>query len=558
MGRRSISSEIFDNESVIEFGVPNKTIEDVKSPPAGLGLGSSVQLFDIEHSTVVEQERIVGIQQWLVFVCIIILAVMDSFNATILIPAIPDLAKTFSMSLASTFWASTIYLMFSAASHLYFTMLSEVFNHGPVWILAVLFATIGTGVCCGSLGLSELIVGRMIQGIGGGGAMGLCFVAMKEYSPEAIHSRYSCYILLMRMGGAMLGLVCGGLFMDHGHWTWSFYFNFVFCALGLLGIPFAVDLRDSKHVPLRKLRTLDWTGVTMAFFGSGVILVGLSWGGVSYLWSQWETIVPIVLGVVAILALGLYEFKWALHPQFGRRVFRSKMMIMTYLGCFLHGLVFFCHLQFFALYFMSAHYMSATLSGMALLSLIGLAIGPVAIVGMILAREKECTQWIISAGWILVVLTSGCSILLDSETPTIAWVLLLFTAGLGHGLLLSSYNVRVRNMPKDEDTPPSILPTTMAYYMRAWGWAFAIPVGGSVLLNSLGNGLADVGLNRSLINSANGHLMLMKDFTLADQQQEAVSIVSVAAFRTLWGVITGIAVLGGLSSAFLWRKNSRK
>lgn len=89
MGRRSISSEIFDNESVIEFGVPNKTIEDVKSPPAGLGLGSSVQLFDIEHSTVVEQERIVGIQQWLVFVCIIILAVMDSFNATILIPAIP-------------------------------------------------------------------------------------------------------------------------------------------------------------------------------------------------------------------------------------------------------------------------------------------------------------------------------------------------------------------------------------------------------------------------------------------------------------------------------------
>ncbi|CAG7919595.1 unnamed protein product [Penicillium olsonii] len=552
MGRHS-TSEIFDNESKIDFGVPSKSLED-KSPPAGLGLGSSVQLFDIEQSSIVEEERIVGVQQRLVFICIIVLATMDSFNSTILIPAIPGLANLFSTSLASTLWATTVYLLFGAASHLYFTMMSEVFHHGPVWILAVLLATIGTGVCGGSLSLGELIIGRIIQGTGGGGAMALCFVAMKESAPEAIHSRYSCYIVLMRMGGAILGLICGGLFIDHGHWTWSFYFNFAFCALGLLGIPFAVDLRVSKHVPLRKMRTLDWVGVSMAFFGATGILVGLSWGGISYRWSEWETIVPIVVGAVLILALGLYESKWALHPLFGG-FFRSKMMSMTYLGCFLHGLVFLSHVQFFALYFMSTLYMSATISGMALLSLVGLAIAPVAIVGMILAREMECTQWIISAGWTLTILASGCSILLNNVTPTIAWVLLLFTAGLGHGLLLSGYNVRVRNVPKDEDTPLSSLPTTIAYYMRAWGWASAIPIGGAVLLNTLGVGLADVGLHPSLINSANGYLILMKDFGVTAQQQDAVSLASVAAFRSLWGVVTGFSILGGLSSAFLWRSS---
>ncbi|KAJ5339530.1 Major facilitator superfamily domain general substrate transporter [Penicillium brevicompactum] len=554
MGRHSTTSEIFDNESKIDFGVPNKTVQNVTSHPAGLGLGSSVQLFDNE-ATIVEEQRIFGIQQTLVFICIIILTVMDSLNATILMPGISHLANTFDTSLASTFWATTTYLLFGAASHLYFAMLSEVFGHGPIWIIAALLATIGTGVCCGSLSLAELMVGRMIQGIGGGGAMSLCFVAMRESAPEAIHSRYSCYILLMRMAGAILGLVAGGLFIDHGNWTWAFYFNFVFCALGLLGIPFAVDLRVSKNIPLRKLRMLDWAGVTMPIFGFGGVLVGLSWGGTSYQWSEWQTAVPLTVGSVVLLILVFYESKWASHPQFGRKVFRSKMMTMTYLGCFLHGLVALCHIQFFTLYFISTHYMSATLSGMALLALIGLAIGPVAIVGVILAKEVECTQWIISGGWTLTTLASGCSILLDNDTPTIAWVLLLFTAGLGHGLLLSSYNVRVQNAPVDEDALLSTYPTTMSFYARAWGWAFAIPVGGAVFLNILGDGLLDVAESRALVSSANGFIILMKDVNLDDQQREVITAVSVAAFRALWEVITGISVLGGISSAFLWRNN---
>lgn len=87
MGRRSIAEEIYENESKINFGVPDsiQSVDDVTTNPA---LGSSIQLFERESSPDEEKRRL-GIREWLIFICIVILAMMDSFNATILIPALP-------------------------------------------------------------------------------------------------------------------------------------------------------------------------------------------------------------------------------------------------------------------------------------------------------------------------------------------------------------------------------------------------------------------------------------------------------------------------------------
>jgi hypothetical protein len=187
--------------------------------------------------------------------------------------------------------------------------------------------------------------------------------------------------------------------------------------------------------------------------------------------------------------------------------------------------------------------------------MIGVAIPPAAIVGVILARESRCTQWIISGGWVLIILSGACSILLDS-TPAVGWVFLLFTAGLGHGLLLSSYNVRVQNVPRDEDPSLSTLPTTISHYMRAMGMAFAVPVGGVVLLNMLSHELTGIGLDRNLVNTLNGYLILMGQVRMSSEHREAVKLASVAAFRVVWEVLTGVAFVGGLSSIFLWRRHT--
>lgn len=194
------------------------------------------------------------------------------------------------------------------------------------------------------------------------------------------------------------------------------------------------------------------------------------------------------------------------------------------------------------------------LSGLSLLAITGLAVTPAALVGIILAKESQCSKYIITGGWTLIILASACSILLNGATPTIGWVFLFFSAGLGHGLLLSSYNIRSYGVLHENGGAGSTRPIAMTNFMQAWGMAFAIPVGGMIFLNMFGDAVRSIGLNRDLINTARGYIILMSQVRIMEGQRGAIQDASALALQVVWEVITGVAVVGGISSIFLWKR----
>ncbi|EPS32295.1 hypothetical protein PDE_07255 [Penicillium oxalicum 114-2] len=537
------------------FGCESKTTLDL---PGGFNQGtpqkaqeSQLQLFEGPLSDEEPQWQ-PDLRDWLVFVNILIFAMMDTFDATVMMPILPKLANAFGKPLASIFWVNTSYLIASTAGQLFFTMACDVFTHGPLWIVTGILSTIGSGICGGSTGLTELIIGRLIQGVGGGGATALCFVVMVDTTPKSIHSRYSCYIQVTRLMGLMLGPAVGGLFIDKGNWTWTCYFNFVFCGLGLLLVPVSVDLRISRNIPLRKLRILDWSGATMAVLGPSSILIGLAWGGVLYRWTEWRTMMPIAVGVSIMIAMVLYESTWALHPQFGSKVFKSTAITMTYLGCFCHGFVLFTQMQYFVFFLMATRYFSATNAGLSLLALTGLALTPAVVLGTVFASNLRFAKYFTSGGWALNILASGCSILLSRTTPIAGCIFILIAAGLGHGLLLASYNTKMHNMPGSGGKSFATKPVVVSSFLRAWGMTIAIPIGAMMLLNTFGHEFQRLGLSRDLINTTNGYLVLMDQVKMSHQDRVAIQNASANALHLVWEVMTGISALGGISSAFSW------
>lgn len=87
MGRPEISQDLFAHLPKTDFG-PRTSVQSVDDVTPNSALESTIQLFDSELSSDEQQWR-PGVRDWLVFICIVILAMMDAYDATVLIPVLP-------------------------------------------------------------------------------------------------------------------------------------------------------------------------------------------------------------------------------------------------------------------------------------------------------------------------------------------------------------------------------------------------------------------------------------------------------------------------------------
>lgn len=89
MGHRVISRDFIDYDTKVNFdaraSVHSVEDEETKTHPV---LGSTIQLFESEQPSD-DRRWQPGIRDRLVFICIIILAMMDAFDATVMIPVLP-------------------------------------------------------------------------------------------------------------------------------------------------------------------------------------------------------------------------------------------------------------------------------------------------------------------------------------------------------------------------------------------------------------------------------------------------------------------------------------
>ncbi|OJJ77161.1 hypothetical protein ASPBRDRAFT_112000 [Aspergillus brasiliensis CBS 101740] len=484
-----------------------------------------------------------GVKEWLVLTCASLLMTMDAFNATVVLPLITNLSATSGQPLGSTLWIEASYLLASAASQPFSAMLAAIFGVGPIVLGAAVLATVGTGVCSGSMSLACLIPGRFVQGVGCGGVMTTSLLMMDEVIPCPHQARFTGYVFQTRVVGAIVGLIFGGVLVDHAVWT--FYASFAFCTLGLLVIPFAVELRTYKRIAKCKTCELDWQGAVLTFMGMGCLLIGINWGGILYEWRNWHVLVVLGAGATSIIVLILYESLWSVHPLFPSAVFSSMASTMLYLGSLLHGILLSCHLLNCALYLRLVQDLSSALQGLSLLTIASPALLILILTEKVrLLRSPSTVPWMVRVGWLCSVLATGFFIILDTSTPPQVWVFIFLGAGIGHSLLISGYHRGVHHIHQlsrgIDHYPASCI--LMYSLLRTWGMCIAIPVSGAIILNRI---VQVEGAEGSMASSSQaGEASSL-------QQGRDQKVMLVDGFHMLWRVMVGATALGGISSLFV-------
>ncbi|KAI9820041.1 MAG: hypothetical protein M1827_006612 [Pycnora praestabilis] len=505
-----------------------------------------------------------GRQEYLIMLSLSIVSLMVAIDASILVPALPVIAKDLGGSASEAFWAGTSYLLTNAVFQPFMVSLSDIFGRRELLTSSIILFTVGSIVCCAAQNFTQLLVGRSVQGVGGGGIISMGIVVMTDIVPLRQRPKYSNFIQMAWAIGTVAGPLLGGSIAEHTTWRWIFYINFPICAVGLVMVPLVVKLKTKRSSLAAKILRVDWFGGFLFIASTTSFLMGITWGGVQFSWGSFQTWLPLLLGVLGIFGTVAWEIWGARQPLLRMSVFRSSSAVPAYICATIQGLIvrkyssiprspcilltvtpqLLAQTYYIPFYLETVKSLSPTIAGVSLMAL-QLTFLPASVITAVMMTKKGSYRWAVWSGSGLIVFSTGLLIVLDVNTSTVSWVFIFIVTGVSQGLLLSSLNFAIQAISTIQDVAYA---AAMYAFLRTFGMCLGVAIGGTVFQNELAKRLADAGLPVEIAKNAESFAATLDTIPANSQYHKALVKAFAQTFRVVFGVLTGISVMGGLAS----------
>ncbi|MCL1631668.1 DHA2 family efflux MFS transporter permease subunit [Sporolactobacillus sp. CPB3-1] len=240
---------------------------------------------------------------------------MVILDGTAMNVALPGLVKDFDSTLSVVQWAVTGYALAQAAVIPLAGWLSDRFGAKRVFLFSVIMFTVGSGLCALATGIDQLIMFRIIQGLGGGMVAPIAMAFVYRLSPRDKVGAVMGMIGIPMLLAPALGPVLSGWLVQYASWHWIFLINLPVGVLAIL-----IGTRTLPNLARQSVPALDMLGMILAPIAFAALVYGVSEGGSS--WTSVKTITGLTIGGVMLIIFIITELRRR-QPLLELRVFRS-------------------------------------------------------------------------------------------------------------------------------------------------------------------------------------------------------------------------------------------
>ncbi|KAJ5714429.1 uncharacterized protein N7483_011610 [Penicillium malachiteum] len=487
-----------------------------------------------------------------IFAVIGLLNFVVAVDATSVSVALPTISSDFGGTATEAFWAGTSFLVASCVFQPLISLLSDIFGRKSIILLAVLSFTLGAILAAISHGWTLMLVGRCIQGVGGGGIYTLTEILIADLIPLRERGKWFSIKSGSQALGTIVGPLIGGAFTESSaSWRWLFWFNIPFTGLGLALIPVFFHLERAPVSVRESLAKVDYFGCVISIASLTSFLIPITWGGSMYSWDSWHTLVPLILGIAGMIGFVVYEAYFPTQPLIPTYLFNNLTICLSYLGIFLHGLVLWALVYYLPLYYEGVLAYSPVVSGLALFPEC-LTIAPLAVVTGIIITKYGDYRWALWAGWPLAVLGLGIIHLLGPHTSVPKWIFLNLPIGIACGVLFPSVQLPVQAAVNPEYITIAV---TMTPFFRTLGQSVGVAIGGVVFQNRIRKQLSnDPSLGAvadKYASDASSLVEFIKTLPAGSSERTTLIAMYAKSLGVVWAVMCGIAAVGLLTSIFI-------
>ncbi|WP_232295068.1 MFS transporter [Parafrankia sp. EUN1f] len=252
-----------------------------------------------------------------------------SIAQTAVVPGVGVLTDALSTTPANVAWVFSAYLVAAAILTPVIGRLGDMYGRRRFLIVALAVFTVGSVLSALAGNIWLLVAARTVQGAGGG-IFPLCFGLIGEAFPE--HRRPGAIGLIAAIAGigAGVGLLAGGLLLDHASWRWIFWLGALMsaaAAVGALLLPSSASSRSPGRV--------DVPGALLLSVGLTAPLIALTqtsaWG-----WGSPRTLGLMAAGLAVLALFVLFELRTA-DPLVDVRLLVRPIVLATNFATLLVG-----------------------------------------------------------------------------------------------------------------------------------------------------------------------------------------------------------------------------
>ncbi len=469
----------------------------------------------------------------LIFGALLLVLLLASLDQTIVSTALPTIVGDLG-GVSDLSWVVTAYLLSSTVVGPVYGKLGDQYGRKIVLQVAIVIFLVGSALCGISQNMTELIVFRGIQGLGGGGLFVITIAVVGDIFPPRERGRYQGYFGGVFGVSTVLGPLLGGFFVDHLSWRWIFYVNLPIGLIALAVIATAFQPR-TDHVK----HTIDYLGAALLAGGLSAIVLYTSLGGTTYSWtSPW--MLALIVGGVVLLAAFVFAEGRAAEPILPLELFRNRVFSVTSAVGFIVGLALFGAITYLPLYLQDVKGHSPTTSGLLILPLmVGLLTASIGS-GQLITRFGRYKPFPVAGTAIMVV---GLFLLsrLQVDTSTVVTGAYMLVLGFGLGNVIQVLVLAAQNAVDYKYLGVASSGSTL---FRQIGGSIGVSVFGAIFANQLAANLVGKLPPSARVPSSAANPAVVKQLPAVLRDPFRIAITD--ALTTVFLVAAGIAVLAFL------------